>query len=62
MLSELKTTGQAIRPAMAMFNHSCDPNMVRADLGRYAYMYCLYDKVRLLSGNQLYDPFAALGH
>ena len=27
--------GQVIRPSMAMFNHSCDPNMVRVDRGRY---------------------------
>ena len=28
-------TGQVIRPALAMFNHSCDPNMVRVDRGKY---------------------------
>ena len=28
-------TGQVIRPSMAMFNHSCDPNMVRVDRGKY---------------------------
>ena len=27
--------GQVIRPSMAMFNHSCDPNMVRVDRGKY---------------------------
>ena len=34
MASQLKKTGQAIRPTAALFNHSCDPNMVRADGGR----------------------------
>ena len=27
--------GQVIRPAMAMFNHSCQPNMVRIDNGKF---------------------------
>jgi len=27
--------GQVIRPNMAMFNHSCDPNMVRVDRGKF---------------------------
>ena len=34
MASQLKKTGQAIRPSAALFNHSCDSNMVRADGGR----------------------------
>ena len=29
------STGQAIRPALALANHSCNPNMVRADRGRW---------------------------
>ena len=28
------SVGQAVRPALAMANHSCNPNMVRADRGR----------------------------
>ena len=28
-------SGQVIRPAMAMFNHSCNPNIVRADRGKF---------------------------
>ena len=34
MTSQLKKTGQAVRPTAALFNHSCDSNMVRADGGK----------------------------
>ena len=27
--------GQAVRPSLALANHSCNPNMVRADRGRW---------------------------
>ena len=26
---------KVIRPSMAMFNHSCDPNLVRVDRGKW---------------------------
>jgi len=34
MTSSLRSVGQAVRPTAALFNHSCDPNIVRVDSGK----------------------------
>ena len=48
--------GQVIRPAMAMFNHSCQPNMVRIDNGKFVLAAATTD---IKEGEEVTDSYGS---
>ena len=49
-------TGQVIRPSMAMFNHSCNPNMVRIDRGKFVIAAATTD---IKEGEEVTDSYGS---
>ena len=50
------SVGQVIRPSFAMFNHSCSPNMVRVDRGRWVVAAAC---APVPSGQEVVDSYGA---
>ena len=48
--------GQVIRPTMAMFNHSCNPNMVRIDRGKFVIAAAITD---IKEGEEVTDSYGS---